>query len=68
LYRYSVSQSSELCRHNPLRCFSTSVFYCCYCWFRYGLSSETFGYTFEHSLVWRTSLNQQAALNSVRIP
>jgi hypothetical protein len=29
LYRYSVSQSSEFRRHNPLCCFSTSV-YCCY--------------------------------------
>jgi hypothetical protein len=38
-----VSQSSEFCRHNPLRCFSTSV-YCC-CLFRYRLSPETFGYT-----------------------
>jgi len=24
LYRYFMSQSSELCRHNPLCCFSTS--------------------------------------------
>jgi len=32
LYRYFVSQSSEFCRHNPLCCFSTSV-YCCL--FRY---------------------------------
>jgi hypothetical protein len=42
LYRYFVSQSSEFCRHNPLCCFSTSV-YCCL--FRYRLSPETFGYT-----------------------
>jgi hypothetical protein len=28
LYRYFVSQYSEFCRHNPLCCFSTSV-YCC---------------------------------------
>jgi len=39
---YFVSQSSEFCRHNPLCCFSTSV-YCCL--FRYRLSPETFGYT-----------------------
>jgi len=39
-----VSPSSEFCRHNPLCCFSTSV-YCCCCLFRYWLSSETFGYT-----------------------
>jgi hypothetical protein len=43
LYHYFVSQSSEFCRHNPLFCFSTSV-YCC-CLFRYWLSPETFGYT-----------------------
>jgi len=29
LYRYSMSQSSEFCRHNPLCCFSTSVYCCC---------------------------------------
>jgi hypothetical protein len=34
LYRYFVSQSSEFCRHNPLCCFSTSV-YCCKRIFRY---------------------------------
>jgi hypothetical protein len=49
LHRYFVSQSSEFCRHNPLSCFSTSVYYCC-CLFRYRLSPETFGYT----LVWYT--------------
>jgi len=27
LYRYSVSQSSEFCRHNPLCCFSMSVLF-----------------------------------------
>jgi len=42
LYRYFMSQSSEFCRHNPLCCFSTSVY--CY-WFRYRHSPETFGYT-----------------------
>jgi hypothetical protein len=44
VYRYFVSQSSEFCRHNPLCCFSTSV-YCCKRLFRYRLSPETFGYT-----------------------
>jgi len=44
LYRYFVSQSCEFCRHDPLCCFSTSV-YCCNNIFRYGLSMETFGYT-----------------------
>jgi len=29
LYCCFMSQSSEFCRHNPLCCFSTSV-YCCY--------------------------------------
>jgi hypothetical protein len=43
LYRYFVSQSSEICRHNPLYCFLTSV-YCCKHIFRYRLSPETFGY------------------------
>jgi hypothetical protein len=43
LYRYFVSQSCEICRHNTLCCFSTSV-YCC-CLFRYWLTPETFGYT-----------------------
>jgi len=41
LYRHFVSQSSEFCRHNPLCCFSTSV----YCSKRYRLSPETFRYT-----------------------
>jgi len=43
LYRCFVSQSSEVCRHNPLCCFSASVFCCCL--FRYRLSPETFGYS-----------------------
>jgi hypothetical protein len=33
LYDYFVSQSSEFCGHNPLYCFSTSVYHCCL--FRY---------------------------------
>jgi hypothetical protein len=44
LYRYFVSQSSEFGSHNPLCCFSASI-YCCRCLFCYRLSSETFGYT-----------------------
>jgi hypothetical protein len=44
LCRYFVSQPSEFYRHNPLCCFSTSV-YCCV--FLYRLSPETFG----HSLI-----------------
>jgi hypothetical protein len=40
-----VSQSNEICFHNPLCCFSTSV-YCCKRILRYLLSPESFGYTF----------------------
>jgi hypothetical protein len=40
---------SEFCRHNPLCCFSTSVYCCCCCCccclFRYRLCPVTFGYT-----------------------
>jgi hypothetical protein len=43
LYRYFVIQSSEICRHNTLCCFSTSV-YCCKRMFCYRLSPESFGY------------------------
>jgi hypothetical protein len=43
MYRYFVSQSSELCCHNSSCCFSVSV--CCKHIFRYRLSPETFGYT-----------------------
>jgi hypothetical protein len=46
LYRCFMGQSSEFCLHNPLCCFSTSVY--CYCKhiFRYHrLSPENFGYT-----------------------
>jgi hypothetical protein len=42
LYRYFVSQSSEFCRHNPLCCLSTSVYFCKPI-FRYRLSPENFG-------------------------
>jgi len=28
LYRYFMSQTIEFCRHNPLCCFSTSVYFC----------------------------------------
>jgi hypothetical protein len=55
LCHYFVSKSSEFCRHNPLSCFSTSVYFCL---FRYGLSPESFGYTHVHQ---RTSVS---ALNS----
>jgi hypothetical protein len=49
LYRYFVSQSSQFYRHNPLCCFSMSVYFCCYL-FLYRLSSETFGYTLVFQL------------------
>jgi hypothetical protein len=45
-----VSQSSEFCRHNPLCCFSTSV-YCCQRIFRYRLSPETFRYTLVYGRI-----------------
>jgi hypothetical protein len=45
-----VSQSSGFCLHNPLRCFSTSI-YCCL--FRCRLSLETFGYTLVQTLHWQ---------------
>jgi hypothetical protein len=50
-----VRQSSEFCRHNPLYCFSTSV-YCCL--FRYRLSPEIYGYTLlcYSTLVFRKAL------------
>jgi hypothetical protein len=41
-YRYFLTQSSDSGRHNPLCCFSKSV-YCC-CLLRYRFSPETFGY------------------------
>jgi hypothetical protein len=46
LYRYFMSQSSQLCCHNPLCFFSTSFYYYYYyyCLFRYLLSPEAFGY------------------------
>jgi len=52
LHRYFVSQSSEFCRHNPLCCFLTSVYYCKRK-FRYRLSPEIFGYTL---VLWRRML------------
>jgi hypothetical protein len=48
LYRYSVSQSSEFYRHNPLCCISTRVYYCC-CLFLYDSVRkllDTISYTF----------------------
>jgi hypothetical protein len=51
-----MSQSSEFCRHNPLCCFSTSVYYYYKRIFRYWLSLETFGYTLVHpDQVWALS-------------
>jgi hypothetical protein len=53
-----VSQSSEFCRHNPLCCFSTSV-YCCNRILRYRLSPESFGYTFVHKPPRKQFVNLQ---------
>jgi hypothetical protein len=49
-----MSQSSEFCRHNPLRCFSSSVC-CCKHIFRYRLSPETFWYTLVFTDYWQGS-------------
>jgi hypothetical protein len=49
LYCYFVSQSSEFCCHNPLCCFSTSVYFCL---FRYRASPEIFGYTFIYIYIY----------------
>jgi hypothetical protein len=60
LYRYFVSQSSEFCHHNPLCCFSTSV-YCCKRKFRYRLSPKTFGCTLvilETAMGWARNLER----------
>jgi len=46
LYSCFVSQPSEFYRHNPLCCFSSSV----YCLFRYRLSPENFDYTLINRL------------------
>jgi len=47
LYRCFVTQSSVFCRHNPLCCFSTSV-YCCKRIFLYWRTPDIFGYTLVH--------------------
>jgi hypothetical protein len=65
LYRYFVNQSSEFCRHNPLCCFSTSV-YCCL--FRYRLSPETFGYTLVCTSPQPNLANQTCNLRSGVLP
>jgi hypothetical protein len=45
-------QSSEFCRHNPLCCFSMSV-YSCKRIFCYQLSPETFGYTLVFQIFYK---------------
>jgi len=50
------SQSSEFCRHNPLGCFSTSVYCCLF----YQLSPETFGYIHVHAGIFLTTEEKQA--------
>jgi len=64
-----VSQSSDFCHHNPLCCFSTSVYYCCL--FHYQLSPGTFGYTPVikyngiHSKVLQWAMNHYNQWNSM---
>jgi hypothetical protein len=62
LYRYYVGQCSEFCRHNPLCCFTTSVYYCKYV-FRYRLSPETFGYILVY-----LHYNVEVGVHIIRIP
>jgi hypothetical protein len=62
-----VSQSNEFYRHNPLCCFSTSV-YCCKCAFRYRLSPETFGYTLVDLQFLSEKKNNKIAQNYTVIP
>jgi hypothetical protein len=54
-----VSQSSDFCRHNPLCCFSTSV-YCCSCLFRYRLIQENFWKHLHKSVGWPQVVRCQA--------
>jgi hypothetical protein len=53
LYRYFVSQSIEFCRHNPLCCFSTSV----YCKSYTSLSTQS-GNLWIHPRIWFTVNDQ----------
>jgi hypothetical protein len=56
LYRYFLSQSSEFCHHNPLCCFSTSV-YCCKRIFRYDSARKLLDTpSYIHFLSLHTSL------------
>jgi hypothetical protein len=57
-----VSRSSEFCRHNPLCCFSTSV-YCCKRIFRYRPSPETFRYTHIYYFYNSSIFDLQFSLN-----
>jgi len=50
LYHYFLSQSSEVCCHNLLCCFSTTNTKGKHI-FRYRLSLETFGYTLVYILL-----------------
>jgi hypothetical protein len=63
LYRYFVSQSSEFCCHNPLCCFSTSV-YCCKFIIRYRFSPETYGYTLVNKVKLSLYLTKHHAMKT----
>jgi hypothetical protein len=60
-----VSQSSEFYCHNPLRCFSTSV-YCCKRIFRYRLSPENFGYILVY-LVFESIMGVTRNANNILV-
>jgi hypothetical protein len=63
-----VSWSSEFCRHNPLCCFSTSV-YCCTRIFRYRLSPETSGHSLvKYDAPHRRTLHNEHAHNLYSSP
>jgi hypothetical protein len=65
-----VSPFCEFCRHNPLCCFSTSVYCCCCCClFRYRLSPETFWYILVVSLKYKwEAFDRQRSAVSICLP
>jgi hypothetical protein len=65
LYCYFMSQSSVFCRHNPLCCFSTSVYYCKPI-FHYRLSPETFSYALVFG-DWRYSSTHSSSRHYMEV-
>jgi len=63
---FCESQSGEFCRHNPLRCFLTSV-YCCSCLFLYQLNPETSGYTLVYVLCEKVFYTFKVTNNFMKI-